>query len=247
MSGATWRGRVTELRDFLLFWGPVPDTTKGGEAKTAWQREVRQALAERTDETLDAFAARWQARYDETESARSTVTTRANSLLLFVGVITTGAGLSAQSLASAPGTLVAGFVVLGIPLLYAAVAAAVLAVRAQLVGQWDTPRIDVADATDERAVKLKYAVEIFIAAEQNRARLRRPVGFLRDGQYYAIAGITLIALLAILSVTAAALPPPRDAMTAVSPAASGSVASPCVTASDVLSQLRLDAAGARSR
>ena len=208
MSGATWRRRLRDFRDLLTFWGPVPDTTKSGETKEAWQRELRQALVGRTDETLDAFAARWQARYDETESARGTVTTRANSLLLFVGVITTGAGLIAQSLAGAPGTLVIGFIVFGIPLLYAAVAAAVLAVRAQLVGQWDTPRIDVADATDERSVKLKYAVEIFVAAEQNRARLRRPVGLLRDGQYYAIAGIALIALLAILSVTAAALTPP---------------------------------------
>ena len=52
-------------------------------------------------------------------------------------------------------------------------------------------------------VKLTYAVEIYVAAEQNRARLRRPVSFLRDGQYYAIAGTVLVAVLASLSVAAA--------------------------------------------
>ncbi|MGI8999925.1 MAG: hypothetical protein ACR2GO_09495 [Candidatus Limnocylindria bacterium] len=241
MSRPTWRQRLKEFRDFLVFWGPVPDATKSGEAKEAWQRDLRQVLTGRSDETLDAFAARWQARYDETESTRGTVTARANSLLLFVGVITTGAGLIGQSLAGAPGGLIIAFVAFGIPLLYAAVAAAVLAVRAQLVGQWDTPRVDVADATDERAVKLTYAVAIFVAAEQNRARLRRPVSFLRDGQYYAIAGIAGIAVLAILSVAAAAVMPPSDATRAGAWSESSVASQPSTTRSEL--SMRMDSSG----
>lgn len=203
MTKTVWWDRLAEARDFLMFWGPVPDETKAGTERAEWERETRESLGRRDNATLDDFASRCQARYDETEATRSTITTRANSLLLFVGVLTTGGSLIAQSLAKAPGPLVIGLVVLGVLLLYAAVAAVVLAVRAQLVGHWDTPRIDVEAAVGERSVKLTYAVEIYIAAEQNRARLRRPVSFLRDGQYYAIAGTVLVALLASLSVAAA--------------------------------------------
>jgi hypothetical protein len=67
-----------------------------------------------------------------------------------VGVLTTGAGLIAQALVGAPWPLVALFVFFGALLLYSTVAAAVLAVRAQLVSNWDVPRLDLADATDER-------------------------------------------------------------------------------------------------
>jgi hypothetical protein len=239
----TKRSRRERLEDFgnlLAFWGPLDDERRKGDARKAWESDLRRDLDSRNDATLDGFAARWQARYDEIEATRGTVTTRSNSLLLFVGVLTTGAGLIGQSLSGAPGPIVGLFIFFGVLLLYCAVGAAVLAIRAQRVGLWDSPRVDVADATDERSLRLKYAVEIYIAAEQNRVGLRIPVGILRDGQEFALAGIVLIALLAALSVTAAVLtsapdasggtaPPGPSVAPSVSPLPTGIAASPSVT------------------
>jgi hypothetical protein len=226
MTNRTWRERFEAVRDFLVFWGPLADETRAGEAKARWVGNLRRELGTRNNATLDAFAARWQDRYDDIEVTRGTITTRANSLLLFVGVLTTGAGLIAQTFVGARGALVALLVLVGVPLLYSGVAAAVLAVRAQMVTHWDAPRIDFADATDERSARLTYAVEIFVAAEQNRMRLRRPVGFLRDGQYYAVGAIALVAMLVALSVTATLLKPPPVVN---SPAVSSAPAVPSVT------------------
>jgi hypothetical protein len=211
MISPTWHARLEELRDFLKFWGPLQDDTRSGDEKKTWKADLRRQLDTRDDKTLDAFAARMQARYDEIETTRGSIATRANSLLLFVGVLTTGAGLIAQALVGAPWPLVALFVFFGALLLYSTLAAAVLAVRAQLVSNWDVPWINHADATDERAVKVIYAVEILVAVEQNKVRVRRPVAFLRDGQKYAIAAIAFIAVLAALSVAAAMLRPPTYA------------------------------------
>lgn len=230
MTTPTWRERFLEARDFLAFWGPLPDDTYRGDQKTAWERDLRRDLWSRDDDTLDAFAARWQARYDEIEATRGTITGRAGSLLLFVGVLTTGAGLIAPALSGAPALIVGLFIIVGILLLYSGVAAAVLAVRAQRVGQWDSPRIDMGDAADQRSLRLKYATEIYVAAEQNRLRLRRPVGMLRDGQLFAMGGIIFIALLAVLSVTAAIVKPPAPAAAPVASPAPSATASPSSSA-----------------
>ena len=226
MTAPTRRDRLLEARDFLAFWGPLPDDTYRDDKKEQWERDLRRDLGSRNDETLDAFAARWQARYDETEATRGTITGRAGSLLLFVGVLTTGAGLIAPALSGAPAPIVGLFIIVGLLLLYSGVAAAVLAVRAQRVGQWDSPRIDVGDAVDQRSLKLKYATEIYVAAEQNRLRLRRPVGMLRDGQLFAMGGIIFIAMLAVLSVTAAIVKPSAPAAAPVASPAPSAMASP---------------------
>lgn len=212
MSPLSLRARLNKvgdfaLWDFLMFWAPLPDATKSGDEKTAWKASLRRELAARDDATLDALASRIQARYEEIEDTRRSITTRASSLLLFVGVITTGAGLIAQALVGAAWFLVVLFVLVGILLLYSAVAVAVLAVRAQLVGNWDVPWVDLGEATSARAVRLIYAVEIIVAVEQNKRRIRTPVAFLRDGQRYALAAIAFIAVLAALAVAAAILKP----------------------------------------
>ena len=90
MTTPTWRDRLLEARDFLAFWGPLPDDTYRDDKKKEWERDLRRDLGSRDDDTLDAFAGRWQARYDEIEATRGTITGRAGSLLLFVGVLTTG-------------------------------------------------------------------------------------------------------------------------------------------------------------
>jgi hypothetical protein len=191
----------------LLFAGRLKDETRKGAAKEAWKADLRAELGKRDDKTLDALTTRMQARYDEIEAVRASVHTRANALLLFVGIITTGAGIIAQGLVGAPPLLVGLFAVDGVLLLYATVGAAVLAVRAHLVGQSDTPWIEHEEATSERAVRVIYATEILVAADQNKVRLRRPVAFLASGQRYALAAIFLVAFLATLSVVAAVTKP----------------------------------------
>lgn len=71
-------------------------------------------------------------------------------------MLTTGAALIADSLVGAPWPLVAAFVIVGVALLYSTLAAAVLAVRAQLVGNWDVPWMKLSDATDEHTIKVRY-------------------------------------------------------------------------------------------
>lgn len=55
-----------ELVAFLRFWGPLDDTTKSGDEKKTWKADLRGQLETRDNETLDAFAARMQARYTRT-------------------------------------------------------------------------------------------------------------------------------------------------------------------------------------
>lgn len=212
-----------DFRDLLLFMGRLEDETKSGADKSEWKARLRRELGSRDDKTLDALSARLQHRYDEIEATRASVHARANSLLLFVGVITAGAGLIGQSLTSAPTLLVAAFVVVGLLLLYSIVGATVLAVRANLVSNWDTPWIDHQEATDERAIRVLYATEILVAVEQNKIRVRRTVAFLANAQQYAGAAIALLALLAMLSVTAAILKPPGGGPAASEPPAASLV------------------------
>jgi hypothetical protein len=194
--------------DLLLFLGRLEDKTKSGTAKAEWKAGLRHELGSRDDKTLDALSARMQGRYDEIEATRASVYMRANSLLLFVGIIVTGAGLIGQSLTGAPAPLVVAFVIDGLFLLYAIVGTAVLAVRAHLVTNWDTPWIKHEESTDERTIRVLYATEILVAVEQNKIRIRGPVAFLSNAQQYAIAAIAFLALLAVLSVMAAVLKPP---------------------------------------
>lgn len=230
--------------DLLLFLGRIEDKTKTGANKAEWKAGLRRELWSRDDKALDALSARMQSRYDEIEATRGSVYMRANSLLLFVGIITTGAGLIGQSLTGAPTPLVVAFVIDGLFLLYAIVGTAVLAVRAHLVSNWDTPWIKHEEAIDERAIRVLYATEILVAVEQNKIRIRGPVAFLANAQRYAFAAIAFLALLAVLSVTAAILKPPApgadagagaSAAPSTSPGTSSSSPSPSPSPSDVVS------------
>jgi hypothetical protein len=226
MISPVWRKRIAEAWAVFLFLGRASDDTKKDDELATWEADVRSELGKRDDATLDAFAARWQSRYDEIEATRGTVNTRANSLLIFVGVLATAAGLVVQSMAGAPVPILILLVVFGVPLFYSWVAAVTLAVRAQRVTRWDSPRVDISDAIDARSARLKYAAEIYVAAEQNGLRLRAPVGILRDGQLYAIVGIFLIATIVALSVTATIAKSPGVGQASSPPAPSAPTATP---------------------
>jgi hypothetical protein len=188
---------------FLRFWEEIPDRTRKGDAKKAWKDDLRRQVARLPAATVGPFTDIWRRRYEEQEASRGLVASRAGSLFVFVGIITTGAAIVGTSLASVHPVLLLLIVATGGCLLYSAVAAAFLAVRSQQVATWEVPRVD-ADATiDQRALDTTYAVEIVAAAEQNRSTLADRVSYLRDAQLWALIAVLLIAILAPLSVVAA--------------------------------------------
>ena len=112
------------------------------------------------------------------------------------------------------------------------------------MSNWDTPWIKHEEATDERTIRVLYATEILVAVEQNKIRIRGPVAFLANAQRYAFAAIAFLALLAVLSVTAAILKPPPPGAAAgagastapsMSPVPPSSSPSPSVVVSPVAS------------
>jgi len=129
---------------------------------------------------------------------------------------------------------VVAFIIDGAFLLVSIVAVTVLAVRAHLVSNWDIPWINHEGATDERAVRVIYATEILVAVEQNKIRIRGPVALLANAQKYAFAAIAFLAILAVLSVTAAIFKPPAeddDEAAGASPSPAASMAPPSPSAS----------------
>lgn len=212
MSGRpTIRRRLKTVGAFLAFLGRQPDCTLKGEEKIAWKQEVGSRLASLTDDALIRFGEIWRKRYDELEATRVSASTRANSLFVFVGVLTTGATIVSGSLVRAPLPLLIVIWIAAGLLVYSALGAAVLAVRSQLVTNWDIPRVDLNDTADERTLVLTNAVEVYIAAEQNKRRLANVTGCLRDGQIYALVALFVVATLVVLSVVASAARPPEVA------------------------------------
>jgi hypothetical protein len=190
---------------FLAFLGRQPKGALEGPAKRTWKGQVRGDLARLADDDLDRFAAIWRRRYEELEDARLSASARAGSLFVFMGLIATAttfvAGSFAKSSGPPPPVIVAAAIVLG----YFAVGAATLAVRSQLVGTWDIPRVSLEDATSARGIRLTNAVEVYISAEQNKHRLRNVIACLRDGQLYALISLFLLTSIVIIAVMA----PPR--------------------------------------
>lgn len=209
MSGSTIRGRLETVRAFLAFFGRQSDRTLKGAEKIAWRQEVCGRLDSLSDDALIRFGEIWRKRYDELEANRVSASMRASSLFVFVGVLTTGATIVSGSLvrASLP-LLIVIWMTAGL-LVYFALGAAVLAVRSQLVTNWDIPRVDLDDTTDERTLVLTNAVEVYIAAEQNKCRLANVIGCLRDGQIYALLALFVVAILVVLSVVGSATRPPE--------------------------------------
>lgn len=203
----------------LRFWETLKDETKKGDEKKAWKHQLRAELEIIGDGALASLTEISRRRYEELEATRGSVSSRGTSLLLFVGVVTTGATLVGGSLESVSPLLLGATLVDGALLLYACLAVAFLAIRAQEVTTWEVPRVIPNDATDTRSLAVTYALEIVAAAQQNRSTLRNMVAYLADAQRWARRAVILVVVLAILSVAVAATKPPSaPSSSAVSPA-----------------------------
>jgi hypothetical protein len=210
----------------LRFWDAFPDERKTGEAAEQLQDELRATVEKMDMETRVVFGEIARRQYGEQEATKASVTSRASTLLFFVGVITTGTTLVATSL---PGTHVAvaiAMVVVGVCLLYAGLAVAFLSVRAQEVSMWTAPEISATEARNVRVVTVADAVEHAFSYAQNEAGVRHLVAYLADAQRWARRAVILVVVLAALSVAAAATKPPSAGAASSTPTA---VPSPSAT------------------
>jgi hypothetical protein len=196
-----------EVVAFLRFWDRLPDATLKGDAALARRSELELQVHRLRDGALADFTETWRRRYEEQATVRSAVASRAAGLLVFTGVVTTGAALLATSFTGAAGWLIVLIIAVGAGLLYAAIAAGFLALRAQEVAPRAVPRSEVGEAADGRTLTASDAVEVMAAAEQDRSSLATALDYLAGAQKWALIALLLISLLAPLSLIAAMTKP----------------------------------------
>lgn len=213
-----------EFGRLLWFWQVLKDETKKGESKKAWKEELRTRVAAMSQESLAPYTEILRRRYEEQQVTRASVATRAGSLFIFLGILTTGATIVAGSITTTSPIVFWLIVLVGILLLGSAFAAAFLAVRSQQVESWEAPSVRPEDGFDKRALDLTYAVEVMAAGEQNRLTLSNSVAYLRDAQAWARVALLWVVLLAPLAVAAAATKPTTPGLPVAAPSVGPSVA-----------------------
>jgi hypothetical protein len=205
--------------DTLRFWDAFPDERKQGEAAVVLEAGIRASVEAMDDDARGQFVEIARRQYEEQDATRASVTSRASTLLLFVGVISTGATVVAASLQTAQPLILIAILIDGAALLYACLAVAFLAVRAQEVATWTGPAIYAKQGTSAQALKATDAVEHAVAWEQNKPGIQHLVGYLLNAQRWARRAIILVVILAVLSVAAAATKPPAPPTPGSVPAA----------------------------
>lgn len=207
------------IRDTMRFWDTFPDERKKGDAAKHLESQIQAAVERMDDEARVKFAEIARRQYAEQEATKASVASRASALLLYVGVIGTGTTVVAASLTTAfPAVLVAALFVGGC-LLYACLAVAFLAVRAQEVTTWVAPAIYPEDGTTPRDLTVKEAVEHAVSYRQNKAGVQHLVAYLADAQRWARRAVVLVVILAAVSVAAAATKPPPSSPANAGPSA----------------------------
>lgn len=214
---------------FVAFWRRIKPRQQE-EASAAWQEATRAAIGRLPDEVIDILIDDWRRAYEEAEATRSSVNSRATSLLLVVGILNGLAALTATTIAGAQLVLGLLYVLVAFVLGFFAVGTAVLAIRAQQVATWSQPHVRPDEVTGPRQLRIRRAVEFYSAARLNRHVLQDVVGYLRDAQTYAFV---TVALLATLTVVAAVTSVTKSLPSTVAPSAP--VASPVATPTPVLS------------
>lgn len=210
------------ILDTMRFWETFQDERVKGEAAARLEAETKTAVARMDREARIRFVEIARRQTAEQEATRTSIASRASALLLFVGVIGTGTTVVASSLATAlPGVLLAVLIVGGC-LLYACLAVAFLAVRAQEVATWVAPAIYPDDGTTSTDFVIKEAVEHAVSYRQNKAGVRHLVAYLADAQRWARRAVVLVVILAGVSVLAAATKPPLPSQVPALPPASRS-------------------------
>lgn len=191
----------------LRFWEVLADERLTGDAAKTLEDDIHAKVAAMDADTRKAFGDIARRQYAEQETTRASVASRGATFMLFVGVILTGATVVGASLATTNLLVIAVILIDGFFLLYASLAVAFLAVRAQGVTMWVAPAMYPKDAPDAPAIAIKEVVENAFAYQQNKSALRNLVAYLADAQRWARRAVILVVILAALSVAAAATKP----------------------------------------
>jgi len=216
------------LHRFVFFWLPItPPHLRTGEDRDecfdpTWVRLANKRLAKLAAPELETLTEDWRRDLASQESAKSSAESRANALLLTVGLVNGLAAIVGSTLAGAALIWVILFLIGGVLLVYSATATAFLSLRVGQVRQWTSATIDPRDVKGSgEGLALQRAVYTCIASHRNAVVLRDPVGYLRDAQTFALVAVVAVAILAIISTAAALTRGPSPSPNA--PAASPSV------------------------
>jgi hypothetical protein len=219
------------------FWEELPvEVLKGSDLRQRKAEHVATiaTMAPTVRKQYLDMVRRW---YAEQDATRTSITSRAATLMLFVGVITTGATLVAANLQTGVDALRIALFVVGGLLLYACVAIAFGAVRAQGIARFTSPSLTPNEVVAAgRNLDIEEAAEYATAYEQNQPILANQAAYLKFGHLWARRAIILAVMLAILVVASAATkPPPSGAASAPvgTPSASALPAATPVPASPV--------------
>jgi hypothetical protein len=201
------------LRRFLQFWRVISAPDEGpiekrpAEFQPGWIDEQRALVAQLSDAQLDKFADDGRRQYEANDATQESAESRANGLLVVVGLLNGLAAVAATSLTGAWLLWVVAFVLTGTALLYSAFATAFLAVRVGQVRRWWRVNVTPDKMRDPRLARIERAHQLYVAARRNQHVAAVSVGYLRDAQTFALITVAALALLAA-AATAAALTKP---------------------------------------
>jgi hypothetical protein len=193
------------LRDFLQFWKiiPHPADLKPGdrpdEFADGWIKAQRAPIAKLPSDRLDQFTSEWRRQFEANDAAQASAESRANSLLVVVGLLGGFGAVASGSLLGAWIGWVALFLVSGTVLIYSAVATAWLAMRVGEVRRWDAIDLDPDELAASKSAGIEEAHQFYVAARRNRHIVAISVGYLRDAQKYALSTVVSLAAIAIVT------------------------------------------------
>jgi hypothetical protein len=190
------------LWKLLKFWQTLPTPpTMSDEEKEKHRTAIRSAAPDARRAAVEGLARQ----YDEVSSDFASIRSRAGGLLAATGVITGLVTLSSPFVAPLQSRSWLGFVglLLTIAVLYCAVAAAWLAIRAQQVTFWGQAIVDPDDFPSSEKYEIEYCWSLYVIFKENQRRISVPVAYLRDAETFFRAVIVGLGLLVVLTLMGA--------------------------------------------
>jgi len=201
--------RFRRVWDWIDFWSrldPAPLVDDAGK------EAIRDALRSMHPETRQFLISTWIRQNEQLGRDLESVRTRGSALLAATGVITgvltllvpIGALIHSTFRPSSPvGLVLLGLAALAfVAMLYFALASVVLAIRSQEVDYWGQSELIPELRASFVSYELEYAFSQYVTYTDNVSRLRNPVGYLRQAQFYfrllvfALAGLVAASVLA---------------------------------------------------
>jgi hypothetical protein len=206
-QGSRSQGRKSDdegqgLWKLLQFWQTLPTPpTMGKEEKEEHRAAIQGAASDARKAAIEGLVRQ----YDEVNSDFSSIRSRAGGLLAATGVITGLVTLSTPFVAPLQSRSWLGFagLLLTLAVLYCAVAAAWLAIRAQQVRFWGQAVVNPDDFTTSEKYGIEYCWSLYVMFKENQKRISVPVAYLRDAETFFRAVIVGLGLLVVLTLVGA--------------------------------------------